>query len=73
MTCLWDKYIKLEKIQKQLKIDFNYSRIKIYLQVIKANLKIKLNIPFNFAIPRPFHLFLWALFRFKSKTIYKGN
>ena len=37
--------------------------IKIYLVVIKASLildKIRLNIPFNFAITWPFHLFEWA-------------
>ena len=42
----------------------------------QANLildEIRLNIHFNFAIPRSFHLFSRAPFRFKSKTIYKDN
>ena len=37
----------------------------MYLIVIKANLildKIRLNIPFNFAIPQPLHLFLQTPF-----------
>ena len=42
-----------------------FVKIKIYLVVIKASLildKIRLNIPFNFAITWPFHLFQWAPF-----------
>ena len=34
---------------------------------------IRLNIPFNFAIPRSLNLFLQAPVTLKSKTIYKGN
>ena len=57
----------------------DYSRIKKIFKVLKGNLildKIRLNIPFNFAIPRPFHFFtssVQVIFRFKSKTIYKAN
>ena len=42
-----------------------FVKIKTYLVVIKASLildKIRLNIPFNFAITWPFHLFQWAPF-----------
>ena len=44
--------------------------------VIKENLllgKIRLNIPFSFAIPWPFNLFLQAPFQVQGKTIYKDN
>ena len=55
-----------KKNRNSWKLTSNYNRIKIYLIVInKANLildKIMLNIPFNFAMPRPFYLFSHAPF-----------
>jgi len=58
-------------------LTLNYRRIKIYLTLIKANLileKIRLNIPFNFSIARPFHLFLQAPLQAQVKNnIYKDN
>ena len=64
-------FIRRKKYRNSWKLTSNYSRIEIYLIVTKAHLifdKIRLNVPFNFAILRPSHLFLQA--PFESKPIY---
>ena len=66
MTCPWDKHIfNTKKIQEQLKIDFKL-QYKIYLINHKSKPhagRNKVNeIPFYFAILRPFHSFLRAPF-----------
>ena len=54
-----------KKYRNSWRLTLNYSRVKMYLIVIKAKLifdKITLNNPFKFAIPHPFYLFLRAPF-----------
>ena len=78
MTCPWDNHtLKYKKYRNSWKLTSNYSRIKIYLILIKASLILekRLNIPFNFSIVWPFHLFLRAPFQaqVKNNNIYNDN